>query len=802
MKLSSIALKTFGLLVVLVLLLSSILGVGHAGAVNSGTIVWTDVPERQVPNSFQRAINLQEGRFLILNLKLLHTVLDTAPQETDLDRDEHLVILTLPMPDGSSQRFSIFESPIMAPELAAKYPDIRTFAGQGLDDPTITTRLDLTPKGFHAILFTPDGTIYIDPLIKDNLVYYASYHREDVLPRNGDVFYEPQMLEWADDLSIALPTEAIPYLSAASSGTKLRIYRLALAATGEYTQYHGGEVADALAAQVIAMNRVNGIYEQEVALRMVLIANNDQIIYTDGLTDPYTNDDGSKMLAENQKNLDEVIGTNNYDIGHVFSTGGGGIAMLESPCKIKFKAQGVTGLRNPVGDAFYVDYVAHEMGHQWGANHTYNGDAGSCASGRSASAAYEPGSGSTIMSYAGICAEQDLQKHSDAYFHPISFDEIVAYTTLGDGSTCGEASETGNTPPEITSGSGGYSIPVNTPFTMSGTATDADGDALTYAWDEMDLGKAGPPPPLDGYVVPPYFRSFTPSTDPYRTFPRLSDIVNNTTTIGEILPLVGRTLVFRFTARDNLVGGGGVNFNTYSINVIETSGPFRVTDPNVYETWIAGSREAVTWDVAKTDLAPINCTDVSIELSTDGGYTYPIQLIERTANDGSEEITVPKIPSVTTARVRVACVNNIFFDISNTDLSIWNEPDLIIDKTHVPGVNPGTSITYTLTIQNIGPRETDGIVTVTDALPATLTAETISGEGWDCELSTLTCNRSDSLLGYSSYPGIVLVASISVPEQVVNTASVSGGGDAFLDNNSDSDLSGEWIDTFIPLVLR
>jgi uncharacterized repeat protein (TIGR01451 family) len=773
-------------------------GTGQARQIPQSGELWRDIPQSSVPPNAERLASFKEGRTLTLDLSAMRFLLGTAPMEKDANRNANLATIPLPMPDGSLVRFAIYEAPIMAPELAAKYPQIKTYAGQGLDDPAYTARLDLTPHGFHGIIGSPKGTIYIDPLLKGNITYYASYFKKDYQLRPGDVFTEELI---ADELQTVLP-QAISTLELPASGTELRTYRLALAATGEYTIYHGGTVEDGLAAQVIAMNRVNFIYETEVAIRMVLIPNNTDIIFTDPETDPYTNDNGMKMLTENKKTLNDIIGVENFDVGHVFSTGGGGVSMLGVPCNDAFKAESVTGLPNPIGDAFYVDYVAHEMGHEWGANHTYNGDESNCASGRSATAAYEPGSASTIMGYAGICGDQDLQQHSDAYFHPISFDEIVTYSTLGEGNTCAVITDTGNTPPEILSGSGGYTIPVDTPFTMTGSASDADDDPLTYAWDQWDLGPAGPPPPLPDYVVPPHFRSFTATESPARTFPRMYDIVNNVNTIGEILPLIDGTLHFRFTARDNRVGGGGVNSAIYEIYVTSEAGPFLVTVPNEAISWLAGETQIVTWDVANTTAAPVSCSEVSLDLSTDGGYTYPISLVASTANDGSEEITVPSI-ATTSARVRVACLTNIFFDISDADFSIL-APDLTIAMAHNGDYIPGQPITFSITVSNVGGGPSAGLITVTDTLPAGLTAISLGGDDWDCDLASLTCTISEEVDPGNHLPVIILETTVDLdaPLVVVNIATVSGGGDTFFENNLALETLGELCRVFLTTMYK
>ncbi len=612
-------------------------------------------------------------RALEVNVKALESLLDRAPAEGSAAAGAAPALLALPYPDGTDQLFRIEESPILAPELAARFPDIRTFVAQGIDDPTATARLSLTPLGFHAMVLSASGTVFVDPYRRWDPGYVLSYFKSDARKAAGSAFQcgvRDELPGLASEHASDLPLDPRAITAEAAAGSQLRTYRLALAGTGEYTTAvcapNPAAVSCGLAAMAVSMNRVNGIYEREVAIRMVMVANNNLVVYTNGATDPYTNGNGSTMLGQNQTNLNSVIGSANYDIGHVFSTGGGGIAQLSVPCTGS-KARGVTGNSNPVGDGFDVDYVAHEMGHQFGAAHTFNGTTSNCGGGnRSASSAYEPGSGSTIMAYAGICGAEDLQPHSDDTFHTRSFNQIVTFSTGGTGGSCPVTTATGNTAPTVNAGAA-YTIPKQTPFTLTGSATDPDPDTLTYMWEEFDLGSAAPPN-TDTNAARPIFRSFVPLTVPSRTFPRLSDVLGNVATLGESMSNRNRTMTFRLTARDNRAGGGGVNYASTTVRVVTAAGPFTVTQPNTAVTWSGGSAQTVTWNVASTTASPVSCANVAIALSTDGGATFN-NLVASTPNDGSQSVAIPSTPT-TQARIRVTCVGNIFFDISNANFTI------------------------------------------------------------------------------------------------------------------------------------
>ena len=575
-------------------------------------------------------------------------------------------VIALPMPDGTFERYKVAASPIMADELAQKFPQIKTYAGQGADDGTATIRLDITPQGFHAIIFKSDEVIYIDPAYANNTTNYIAYYKKDFI-RPSPVFSGKSDVKYGKGENGFKEKNTVKRSgSARSSGGELREYRLAVATTGEYTDFHGGTVANSLAAIVTTMNRVNGIFEREVAIRMVLIGNNDQIIYTNPGTDPYTNSEPSLLIDENQANLDNVIGPANYDIGHVFSTASGGMAYVGGVCNDNTKGQGNTGIATPIGDPFDVDFVSHEIGHQFGAEHTFNGTAGNCnAITRSSLVSFEPGSGTTIMGYAGICSPQNIQINSDDYFHTASYDQILDYIS-GTGGNCPSTLPTGNTPPTVNAGDD-FFIPVNTPFTLTGSANDDDGDALTYCWEQYDLGPAGPP--NDPNTTGPLFRSFPPVTSPSRTFPQLSDILNNTPTLGEILPAITRTMEFRLTVRDNKSNGGGVNYDDLTINVVDLAGKFEVTSLNAGETVESGIPTNISWQVADTDQPPINTSSVNIYLSTDGGMTFPVLLAENVENDGLEAVLFPD-NATDQARIKIEAVGNIYFDINDQDFSI------------------------------------------------------------------------------------------------------------------------------------
>jgi len=627
--------------------------------------LWTKASpsETQTRQKAYRSSMPQEFNLFKLNTTALTNLLANAPDRFSGNSN---VIIELPTNNGEIQRFRVYEASVMEPALQIKHPDIRSYVGQGIEDGGAIARFSVSGLGVHVMISSPNySTIYVDPYTSDKN-YYISYNI-NTLPSNP----EGRACYTEDHEIIDMPEGE----RNANDGT-LRTFRLALACTGEYAQRHltlqgidpsapdPVKKAAVLSAMNTTMTRVNGVYERDVALTMVIIANNEDIIFLNAASDPYTNNNGSVMLGQNQTTCDNIIGSANYDIGHVFSTGGGGIAQLRSPCVNGNKARGVTGLPNPVGDNFDIDFVAHEMGHQYGANHTFNNP---CGGNINPSTAFETGSGSTIMAYAGVCPP-NVQPHSDDYFHGISIQEMWTNIKNGQGQ-CGAQSPTNNLPPTADAGPD-YRIPKGTPFILRGTATDPDaGDVLSHCWEQMD-SQSAPQPPQNTSTVGPAFRSIDPLPTPERYMPALATVLaGNTQTTWEVIPQVGRNMRFRYTVRDNAAIGGSSARDEMFVTVDGTAGPFVVTSQNTPTTWTTQTTETVTWDVAGTDVAPVDSPNVDIMFSTDGGLTYPVAVALGVPNNGSAVVNVPNL-NTTTGRLMVISSNNIFYDLNNAVITV------------------------------------------------------------------------------------------------------------------------------------
>ena len=654
---------------------------------------WTLVSERNLQNQAAATSTVSNNRW-IKPSKYQRAILDLtrfSQQINAIVQAEAGVIVNIPNPDGSLERFRVTPAGDMHQDLqlwfARQGMPMQTYKGVSLDKPGNTIRMDFGgPGGLHASVFSVGKSYFVDPLFKNDKENYASYYRHDY--RSADEPWSCQLHEKPGDQ--ALPAE---FWSADgtgdgidSTGGDMRSFRLAVAATGEYTSFHGGTTVAAQAAIVTSVSRVNQIYERDLSVHMELIANNTLLVYTNAATDPYTNNNGGAMLGENQANIDSVIGSANYDIGHVFSTGGGGVAYLAVICNASFKAGGVTGRGSPIGDPFDIDYVAHEMGHQWGGSHTFNSSTGSCGGGnRSASSAYEPGSGSTIQAYAGICAADNLQSNSDAYFHARSLDQMLEHAATGPVTACAAFVAVNPLAPEVEAGAD-HMIPAGTAFELTAVPLSPPelDELLTYSWAQWDLG---PSTSLaDGDTGSgPIIRSEHPVESESRMIPSLSSLQSGSSLPGYILPTTNRDLNFRITIRDNNLAGGRTGEDFMNITVVDTGNPFEITFPST-SARLEGE-QTILWEPGGTEAAPFNTAFVDILLSRDNGETWPHKLAANTPNDGSELVTIPKILTQE-ARIRIQPVDNIFFDITDEAFAIGAEstcanPGLFIDTGSV-----------------------------------------------------------------------------------------------------------------------
>lgn len=633
--------------------------------------------------------------FYELDLNALKATLSNAPLKAQ--NLNNGVIVEFPTAKGTVENFRVYKTAVLHPDLEARYPDIKSYMGIGINDPTATIYFSTTIFGLHTMSFSGDSEVtYIDTYTKD-LKKYIVYSRNGL--QNNGVPFECSVAERIEPTTDAAKNQN----TTLSNDGVLRTYRLAISSTVEYSAFHIAQAgvgsgtleqkkAAVLAAMNVTMVRVNGVYQRDIGVFLQLIPNNDVLICI--TSDNFDNNDGSSLLGQNQSFVNANIGTANYDMGHIFSTGGGGVAFLQSVCSPGSKARGVTGSASPVNDPFNIDYVAHEMGHQFGGNHTFSSNMGSCNGNRNDATAIEPGSGTTIMAYAGICNPHNVQNNSDAHFSFISLQEIDAFLNTGGGGSCAVTTPISNTPPVIAPLQS-YIIPKGTPFVLKGNAIDAENDPLTYCW-EQNNNEISTQPPVATSATGPNFRSRPPSVSPERYLPALNTALNN----YEILPNVARTLKFVLTVRDNSPNGPQTSRADMTVTLANV-GPFAVTSPNTNLTWPVGSNQTVTWDVAGTTANGINCAFVDIYLSTNSGSAYPILLASQVPNDGSEVITVPNNVS-STCKIMVRANDNIFYDISNANFSITAAPSTFsvgmngVAGTQNKSICAGNSVDYTL----------------------------------------------------------------------------------------------------------
>jgi len=639
----------------------------------------------------------------------LATMLATAPLAR-LDRrlGDYGLAISLPGPHGVLVPCMIAESAVMEPELQAKFPAIRTYIVQSLDG-TASGRIELAPRGLTGMLRSAgpeSGAVWmIDLWQSGDPSHVVVYHLAD-LPGGGDFVCHTDELPPEAGAGVMNPQGdgGGEGLMGPQAVRTYRTLRLAMACTGEYGQRQSEiqgrapNAADAFAAIVTVVSRTNVVYEADMAIHFSLVANNDQLVFFDPATDPFsTSCDGQlgancsfEYLSQNISTLNTRIGNANFDIGHLMTRVFGGVAYLRAACGTN-KAGGISGIpRGGDLDPLTALVAIHELGHQFGANHTFSGTRGRCAGNVNLATAWEAGSGSSPMAYPGACpvggAEptDNIVTFAEPFFHHGSINEM---TTFVSGITCPVQTTTSNNIPVILSTTPSVAIPPGTPFVLTATASDADGDVLTYSWEQFDSGTARP---LSGAGAVDngagaLFRVFMPVTSPQRTFPRMADVLSGVTTPGERLPTVtGVVRKFRVIVRDNRPAAGGVAVSPLvNLTIAAGSSPFAVVSP-VEGAVVRGGLATVTWTVGGTDVAPIGCSTVNVRLSFDDGATFG-QSLGIFSNTGSANVTLPFVANTAArARVRIDANGQIFFAVSRPFvLRTCSIADVASDSTDV-----------------------------------------------------------------------------------------------------------------------
>jgi hypothetical protein len=757
--------------------------IGNADLSAKAPAAWTSVPLSQAPS--KSLLRMPPSEYLVyqVNVSALKAQLWALSQSyTDAQ------VMSLPMPDGSFREFRVWETPMMPASLAAQYPDIRTFTAEAVNDKRVTAKLDFTEFGFHAAIFNGESVSFVDPYDNLNDGYYivhdkrnedrAVAHRmlceitsqDQAAPAGAQMeslktllpptdlgklkIYDPSGTTATGALE---PTPATP-MALTVNGANIRTYRLALSANNFYCQAATGlgspTIGQCFSAMTTSMNRVNGVYNREIAVQLNFVANENLIIWPTATgssngADPFNgiNTNAGACISTNQTTVDTRIGNANYDIGHVFTTGAGGLAGLGVVCNNTQKARGVTGSSSPVGDAFDIDYVCHEMGHQFGSSHTFNNNQdGSCNGNASATHAYEPASGATIMDYAGICNPDNVQANSNPYFSINSLEQIQTYMS-GTGGTCPVTTPSGHAPVTVATFTATYNIPYKTPFELRGrTASGSGGDtAITYCWSQYNLGDFGRRL-NQTFVSGPIFRSYQPVYTPDRIFPRLSNVLSGVlSNSGEKAPDTARFLTFRQVFRNIQAGYGCIRIPDDSIHInVSSTGSgngfagFRVTSQNTTGiVYTGGSTQTVTWNVVGTNLPPVNTPNVDIFMSVDGGVTWAYTVATSVPNTGSASVTIPNPGTATIqARIKVKGSNNIFFNINSNNFTVnpgattapitGTFTVCVTGTTTLADATPGgTWTSSTPAVATVG--SATGVVTGVSAGTATITYNVVSG---------------------------------------------------------------------------
>ncbi len=603
----------------------------------------------------QKESRLNKTSERITTYQFDYQTLSTALKSASNISTSKAAVTTIKFPNikGELERYKIVESSVMHPDLQAKYPEIRSYIGYGIDNPTAYLRFSLSPyKGITGIVLGKEYTEIFEPNPEKTTQF--------TIKRKADLSKVDNFN--CKTLDVLAETTKKGNNSKDADDSIHRLYTLALSVTGEYSSFHGGTLPVVNAALAATLTNVNAVFENDFNVTLQLAANNDNVIFLNASTDPYSG--FNNYNTEVQSTLDAQIGDANYDVGHLLSAIGfdGNAGCIGCICTTGAKGSGYTSDSAPSGFNFDIDLVAHELGHQFGANHTWTHDGN-----EGTNVQMEPGSGTTIMGYAGIAASANIQLNSDPYFHAISIEQV---TTVIKNTSCATETNTGNTSPTADAGAD-LTLPVGTAFKLVGTGADSDGDNITYCWEQINENNALTvyPNPNSGNDDAVLVRSFSPTTSPTRYIPNLSDLrfgVNANQ--WEKVPNVGRTVDFRLTVRDNKPGGANNKHDDMRVTFNPSFGPFQITSQNTNDiSWSSGSTETITWDVNNTNTLP-GASNVNILLSTDGGETYN-EIVSNIPNNGSYSLTVPNTPSPE-CRLMIEPTNNNFFAINSEDFAI------------------------------------------------------------------------------------------------------------------------------------